>query len=65
MISWTPMFSLNTKKCIVMSSCVGMILLDVILMVASNAENAENKNMDVKLVEHLKLRQYQTQIFNF
>ena len=45
------MFTSNTRKYIVTGSCVGMIILDVVLMVASNVDNMENgySNMDSKL----------------
>ena len=44
------MFTSNTRKCIVTGSCVGMIILDVVLMVASNVDNMEKgySNMDSK-----------------
>lgn len=46
------MLTTNTRKCIVMGACVGMIILDVILMVASNVDHMENgySNTDTKFV---------------
>ena len=45
------MFTTNTRKYVVMGSCAGMIILDVVLMVASNADKMENgySNLDSKL----------------
>ena len=42
----------NTRKCIVLGACVGMIILDVVLMVASNVDHMENgySTTDSKLV---------------
>ena len=53
------MLTTNTRKCIVMGACVGMIILDVILMVATNVDHMENgySNTDTKFVitEHALL----------
>ena len=45
------MFTTNTRKYVVMGSCAGMIILDVVLMVASNLDKMENgySNLDSKL----------------
>ena len=45
------MFTTNTRKYVVMGSCAGMIILDVVLMVASNSDKMENgySNLDSKL----------------
>ena len=42
----------NSRKFIVMGACVGMIILDVVLMVASNVDHMENgySTTDSKLV---------------
>ena len=44
------MLTTNTRKCIVMGACVGMIILDVVLMIASNVDHIENgySNTDTK-----------------